>query len=265
MPDTRPAADTATLSASVDEHRVLVDLETTPAIDATALLGERVGPGFRRLVEAAHAAPDDDPVSVLLFDLPTAALIAGYAEIRSRTLAGIAPGDIVGPAVLPYVEEVCSGWASDGLMVTSIRRGEGVPIQDCPDAPPLDDGWHGVPTLPAGWLRRRRRIDLGEDGSVDAMFRDSYAEPDGRETVLHEYAVSGEVEADGTIGALVATPRVLPFAECPLAADNVARLIRTPAAQLRANVRDHLAGTSGCTHMNDLLAAIGDAIAARGA
>lgn len=253
----------AELAAVTDSHRVLVEVETTPAVEPFGLLGQRVGPGFRRVVEDAHAAPEREPVSVLLFDLPTGALIAGYAEIRSRTLAGISPGDIMGPAVLPYVEEVCAGWATDGHMVTSIRGGEGIPIQDCPDAPSLGDGWHPIPALDVGWLRRRRRIDLAPDGVIDAMFRDSYAEPDGRETVLHEYAVTGAVDADGVVTALNATPRVLPFGECPLASRNVDRLLGSPGRDLRRAVRDHLAGTAGCTHMNDLLASIGDVLAAR--
>ncbi|MBW3665475.1 MAG: DUF2889 domain-containing protein [Actinobacteria bacterium] len=260
------AVSAAKLEARVDEHRDLTWLVTVPSLAdgdgvVGGLIGQRVGPGFRRVVESVHVGPVHDPIRVLLFDLPTAALISGYAEIRSRTLAGIAPGDIVGPEVLPYVEEVCAGWASDGLMVSSIRRGEGVPIQDCPEAPALEDPWPGIAPLRIGWLRRRRRIDLSE-GAIDAMFRDSYAEPDGRETVLHEYSVVGRLEADGAIGALEATPRVLPFAECPLAADNVARLRGTPGAQLRSSVRDELGGTAGCTHLNDLLAAIGDAVAA---
>lgn len=257
----------AKLEAQVDEHRELTWCVTVPPLAdrdgvVEGLIGQRVGPGFRRVVESVHVGPAHDPISVLLFDLPTAALISGYAEIRSRTLAGIAPGDIVGPAVLPYVEEVCAGWASDGLMVSSIRLGAGVPIQDCPEAPALEDPWPDVERLRIGWLRRRRRIDLGGD-AIDAMFRDSYAESDGRETVLHEYSIVGRLEADGAVGALEATPHVLPFAECPLAADNVARLRGTPGVQLRATVRDELGGTAGCTHLNDLLAAIGDVLAAR--
>jgi hypothetical protein len=54
----------------------------------------------------------------------------------------------------------------------------------------------------------------------------------------------------------VATPRVLPWIECPGAATTAGRLVGRPVAGLRGLVRDELVGTSTCTHLNDLLASL---------
>ena len=109
-------------------------------------------------------------------------------------------------------------------------------------------------------MRRRRRIDLSMDEqswNVDAMFRDTYGEDDGVESVLHEYSVEATFE-DGIVATISAVPHVLPFPECPLAADNVGRLVGVRAEHLREVVRTDLSGIDGCTHLNDLLRALAD-------
>jgi hypothetical protein len=175
-------------------------------------------------------------------------------------------------AVLDRMTDMCSGWRADGVAVVSIRRGARMPVQDCPPAPRLHaadpDGWHHEPTLGAGGMRRRRRIDvsraagLDNDRSVlhvDAMFRDTFTEPDGNEGVLHEYTLVATVDAETTeLLALSAEPRVLPFPECPAAAANVARLVGTTVAEFRRAVPERLGGIDGCTHLNDLLRALAD-------
>jgi hypothetical protein len=102
--------------------------------------------------------------------------------------------------------------------------------------------------------------------------------------VLHEYTVkaivsddssddiSGDGKDDGQdegqgddggagdggsrIVACVATPRVLPWSECPQAAASAGRLVGQRVGDLRALVRDDLVGTSTCTHLNDLLSSL---------
>ena len=69
----------------------------------------------------------------------------------------------------------------------------------------------------------------------------------------------GNGGAGGRIVACVATPRVLPWAECPQAAASAGRLVGQRVADLRALVRDDLVGTSTCTHLNDLLSSLSQA------
>ena len=70
-------------------------------------------------------------------------------------------------------------------------------------------------------MRRARRLDVARDGgdhtaTFDSHFRDSYAEPDGVESAVHEYRVKGRLDtASGTILDISAEARVLPWVECP--------------------------------------------------
>lgn len=261
----------ASVDARVAPDRTLAALETTPPTDPGALLGEPVGEGFR-----ATALPDladpSSPLGQLLRDLPTALLISGYAKIRSATLAGTPPGQLVPPEVLPSMSDLCSGWRSDGTMTRSLARGDGVPLQDCPPAPVLTgtdpDGWHHLPALPAGWMRRLRRIDvvrMGEELVVDAMLRDTHADrAAGDEVILHEYTLAAWFDADGlATRELSAVARVVPFPECPWATDGLDALVGVPAPELRRAARRRLAGTAGCTHLNDLIACLSDLPALR--
>ena len=56
-----------------------------------------------------------------------------------------------------------------------------------------------------------------------------------------------------------ATPRVLPWLECPAAAASAARVQGRPVGELRALVKEELVGISTCTHLNDLLASLAQA------
>jgi len=92
-------------------------------------------------------------------------------------------------------------------------------------------------------MRRSRRIDVWRDGDqirVDAMFQDSASTPSGTRKAIHEYSL--EVSADArslTLTRVHATPRILPFPECPAAAKNINRLLGVPLRYLRAAVREH--------------------------
>ena len=55
-----------------------------------------------------------------------------------------------------------------------------------------------------------------------------------------------------------AEPRVLPFVECPSAADNVTRLVGSPIKDFRTSVLAMLNGTDCCTHLNDALRALAE-------
>jgi hypothetical protein len=261
----------ATVDAGVSRDRRLVSLAVTPSAAgpaASSLLGSPVGSGFRGRATAALADVAGTPLALLLDDLPVAALISGYATLRA---AGLAQGDGFAPSapgVENFMSDLCSGWRSDGLAITSISSGRGMPVQDCPTAPALDAddplAWHVVGPLPRGAMRRRRRIDVGPSDdagllAVDAMFRDTYGELDGTEGVLHEYSVTATFDPEtGVLGSVLAVPRVLPLPECPAAAASAELVSGSTVEQLRSVVRRQLVGTVSCTHLNDLLRCLAD-------
>jgi hypothetical protein len=115
-------------------------------------------------------------------------------------------------------------------------------------------------------MRRRRRIDAYEESAgrvgIDAMFRDSYVRMDGVETIIHEYTLDVVVDVEtGVIVDSQATPRVLPWQECPGAVASAARVTGMTLSDLHFRVRQELSGTSTCTHLNDLLRSVADAAA----
>ena len=262
----------AQIDARVDEQGGLAALHTAPQPSSGAiepLLGVRVGAGFRHRAAAVFPGEKGTPLGLLIDDLPVAALIAGYARVRRAITAGVQPSDLVPRAAADRQADLCSGWAVGGTMIQSILVGQGIPYRSGPLAPepsPGDaDGWHEEPPLPPGAMRRRRRIDVapgaerGAPPRIDAMFRDTWMDLEGREEVLHEYAVAVTLDPTGQhIETISADPRVLPFGECPAAAGYVSKLGGLAIAGLRASVRETLVSTESCTHLNDLLRALGD-------
>jgi hypothetical protein len=260
----------ARIDARVNEQGGLAALHTEPRDgDVASLLGVLVGSGFRRKAEAAFPSEAGTPLGLLIDDLPVAALISGYARVRRAISSGAHPGQLAPKAAAERQADLCSGWAAGGTMIQSILAGKGIPYRSGPLAPepaPGDaDGWHAEPPLPPGAMRRRRRIDLvpgAEPGAplrIDAMFRDTWMDLEGREEVLHEYVVKATLDSSGErIETIAADPRVLPFGECPEAAGFVAKLGGLDVSGLRRSVRETLVSTESCTHLNDLLRSLAD-------
>jgi hypothetical protein len=233
---------------------------------AATLLDGIVGPGFRGRMTAALPAQADAQtlLYLLLDDLPAARLVSGYAGQRADAI----PTLLRDPNVVSEIErrngDLCAGWAVGATILNAIAEHGEVPTPMGPTAPPrtrADDplAWHALPVLPAGAMRRARRLDLLPDGSFDAHFRDSYAESDDVESSLHEYRVKGRLDvATGVIVEINADARVLPWVECPGAVASATRLAGTPVADLRARVRTDFTGTSTCTHLNDTLRMLAD-------
>ena len=254
--------DEASVVAELDGARLIrsMELDGEPV---DALLGAFVGPGFRRIANEAFPHAVAKPLGWLLDDLPIGALLSGYATARDAHREGT--GSDVGAGASQLMADVCAGWRADGSLIQSIRRGRGVPFQDSPNAGAIHSGddalaWHEVEPLDRATIRRARRLDVRVDGDtadVDAFFRDSYGEPDGRETVLHEYGLQVTVDASSlAVRAAEADPHVLPYNDCFDAAASARQLIGTPVGDVRRTVRDRCTGTSGCTHLNDLLATL---------
>jgi hypothetical protein len=255
------------LVAELDPFQELLAIEADPPAPLDPLVGARVASGFRaRVVETAPDHRRDATLLYLLLDdLPAAALVSGYALQRAGII-GAAPPEVFAPN-----EDLCSGWAADATVFRTIREHGTVPMTIGPPAPRLErtddaDGWHEPPAARPQTVRRRRRIDVvaGDDLRVDAMFRDSYFDADGHESVVHEYGLTASVDAVTlVITAADATPRVLPYVECPTAAASATRITGLHLDELRDRVRAEWVGPSTCTHLNDLLRSLGDVRALR--
>jgi hypothetical protein len=226
-----------------------------------ALIGVAASAGFRQAVDGAMPG-ERESGSVrfqLLDDLPTALLVSGYA-----IMSGGARVERRGP-VLQF-PDMCAGWVTGGTLLSGMS-GEGLPPRHVgPEAPPverLDDGlaWHDTDPMPPHGMRRRRRIDVWEEGGlgmVEGFFRDSHMDATGVETIVHEYTVRASVDLSTMrFESCVADVGALPYQECPNAAASAGRLI-APADGLRRWVRETFVGTSTCTHLNDTLRSLED-------
>jgi hypothetical protein len=256
----------ATLSATVElMARAVRDIEVTPPVDAIRrLAGAPAMSGFRAAADAVvpQLRQARDLRYTLLDDVPVATLISGHALSASNLL-----GDVTKSGYLPVADQ-CAGFASDGQLLTSLKDG-GTVTPTGPVAPDLDHSddrwaWHQVAALPRYAMRRRRRIDVHEESAgrvgIDAMFRDTYVRGDGVETIIHEYTLDAVVDAEtGIIVESRATPRVLPWQECPGAVASAGRITGMTLQDLHFRVRRELSGTSTCTHLNDVLRSVADA------
>jgi hypothetical protein len=246
--------------------RVVRRIDTEPAIAGISqLVGGPAISGFRSAADAL--APDlrrrRDLLYTLLDDFPVTTLISGQALGASGVLGEMKTG------YLPPADQ-CAGFVSGGLLMQSFDAGEPAVVTG-PLAPQLDGddplGWHPMAALPLHGMRRQRRLDVyhADDGPnvfVDAMFRDTYRRSDGQTTIIHEYTVAATVDPDsGEILKSAATPRVLPWQECPGAVDSATRIAGMTLTQLHERVRKELAGTTTCTHLNDLLRSLADTAA----
>nr|WP_211662784.1 DUF2889 domain-containing protein [Mycolicibacter kumamotonensis] len=257
---------TAELNATVElVPRVVRHIDVDPPIAGMSrLAGAPAMSGFR--AAADKVAPDlrenRDLRHTLLDDVPVTALISGHALSASGLL-----GDTTKSGYLPVADQ-CAGFVTGGLLMNSFEGGDPATVTG-PIAPDIDHGdplaWHPVAELPVHGMRRRRRLDVHAAAQhahveIDAMFRDTYVRADGRETIIHEYTLAATVDMDsGVIVAARATPRVLPWQECPGAVNSAARITGMTLLQLHFRVRHELVGTSTCTHLNDLLRSIADA------
>lgn len=249
------------------------------------LVGHSTASGFRaRLQSLWNDRPEPSPLAAcLLDDIPGITLVATYAEQYEDSRSG---DDVIGqflagsPEAIDFQSGTCAGWAEEASLIQALRHDKELLTPVGPSAPLLwDTGrdetpstgtpvgeWHPIGPLASDSTRRIRRIDLGPDTAQGRRFvthfRDSHADADGVERVLHEYLVEGTVH-DGVIASLQAEARVLPWQECPGALASAQRAVGRPVADLRTLVRSEFRGVSTCTHLNDTVRAL-ESLAAMG-
>ncbi len=242
--------------------RTVTDADSAPHHPEVAgLIGLPASSGFRAAVAAAGASwGTASLVWQLLDEAPVALILSGAAFAR----AGQAFPEQLRRR-LPTVD-VCAGWTEDGAMMSALRAtGEPAFNGLGPPAAPLaaddPDGWHELDGLAPLSFRRVRRLDVfARPGTtvveIESMFRDSCFEPDGVETVVHEYSLRTAVSAGLEVLASEAVARVLPGPDCPAAARSVGRIVGRPLESLRAVVASDVTGPSTCTHLNDAFRAL---------
>lgn len=234
------------------------------------LIGLRASSGFRGAIDAGTDARPGTGEYLLLDDVPVCVLVSGYALLHA-TARGDRPAlslTHARSAGTVHGVNACAGFRTGGTIMTAWEAGENA-VATGPEAPSVLDpddpiGWHEFPgDLPADGVRRWRRIDAWRDADglhLNSFYRDSHVAPDSTETIIHEYTVDALVDLDDLIVRhCVATPRVLPFVECPAAVDSATRLAGMHLDELRTRVRAELRGTSTCTHLNDQLRSLADA------
>jgi hypothetical protein len=274
--------DRASFEATIDfvHGQRVMQIATSPPIGGIeALLGRGAGGGYRKYLN--EIVQEHDLVGTLQFqlldDLSGASLVSGYAPQLALAHRGEHDVDeeIAESAdatqIMLALGDVCAGWRSGGTIMPSVEAIGRPPMLQGPPCPPLDDlgddhAWHDFATeMTPNAMRRIRRIDVtrGLDPSaplsIDAMFRDTHMDRDGTVTIVHEYQLVAEVDpATFTVLSIEATPRVLPYHECPEAAASAQRVVGTSTPGLRARARTELVGASTCTHLNDVLRALED-------
>jgi hypothetical protein len=264
----------ASMRAVVDytHGQSLLELQTDPVSDVEPLIGKRAGSGFRSALNETYSADRENRSLLfsLLDDIPVTTLISGHVMGAERE-ASQDYWQLRGQQQVEALRkaDLCAGWREGGTIMVQLR-GEGFsPTVTGPVAPALDRddplGWHSMAELAPSSMRRRRRLDVRQhDGRliVDAMFRDSYVNPDGVETIIHEYTIDASVDpATSQIQHITSDARVLPWRECPVAAGSAGRLAGARVDELRSQVRESLSGISTCTHLNDALRGIEDVTA----
>jgi hypothetical protein len=246
----------ASLDCVVAADRSVSSITADPDEPAlSALVGRTAHRGWRAAVRELLGG--DSPLSSLLDDVPIALLLSSYGALRQGTL------DM--PTVQPMMmrmRNLCAGWAVGATPMRTMDAGLPmplpgvVPVEPATEPDPL--ATEPRPPQAVEEVRRVRRLDVvpGSTVVVHADFRDSWCDQTGQVGVLHEYVLTAVLRHDGVIDSIEAEPRVLPYTECALAAASPQRLVGMRIQDVAEEVRA-TAGTSTCSHLDDLLRSLG--------
>jgi Protein of unknown function (DUF2889) len=284
MPGGSRVLRAARMSVTIDTASRVTGIESElPAAVTDPLIGATAVRGFRGRLDDLGELDPSSLESAVLDELPTVRLISGYA--RMIELIGLTGADGVaeaaagaeavgGPGMTAHGSQhdrrspmvgICAGWAPGATADTRVRVG--VPIMNgTPLALALasmTSYFHAEPDPRRRSMRRRRILDVTARGGgyeIFQYYRDSHFDAGLREGALHEYEVHARVApAQGhpaggyTLERVEVVPHALPFGECSLAAPNAEDLTGAPLRAITGTVRERLAGTRGCTHLNDAL------------
>ncbi|MEP7351461.1 MAG: DUF2889 domain-containing protein, partial [Sphingorhabdus sp.] len=262
--------DTAGFRILASPIREIMSIETTPDHPrAQQLVGVRAGGASRHALNEIMGDVCGTPLFQLLDDYAGASLVAGWIWSRwtdDWMANAMRSGAQATSGNKGRMLDVCTGFAEGA----SSFKSDGTPDninQSSAEVGPLENpddaaGWHAMPIQRGPQKRRARRIDLWRENGlikVDAGFQDSGSNPGGGRTAIHEYRVYADVHPEsGILIALRVLPLILPFRECPGASIKATRLIGKDVRSFRQAVLENLAGTAGCTHLNDVLRALAD-------
>ena len=270
---TPPAGDPQQIA--LDEMEMEVDEQQIASVafrpdrdGAAALVGSHSSRRFRSTLDAA--LPEEraagSPLYFMLDDIAIVSRIGGIAWSQHRP--PVLPGDAEESEALNAVRErirrgpvLCSGLRPGGYNAISFEEKIAWPhhfrLAGDLTSPGDPWAWHEVGPAPEVCFRRRRRVDLWREGGsieLDAHYRDSVWGDQHAELSLHEYSLRATLDPGSrTLLAVVVTPRVLPFPECPEASHHAAELVGTPVDEFRTSVNERLVGVECCTHLNDML------------
>lgn len=254
----------------LDDGRGVVSVQADPAeARLGGLIGAHPSRGWRKALD--ELVPDHRDDRTLLYLLLDA--LPGWMGLSSFGLIDVpgSQGRPTAPAEAPEVDlslraDLCAGWQTGGTLLQLVAAGHsgaGFVRPPAPDLEPEDDplAWHEVEPLAPYGSRRRRRLDVigGQPVRIDAMFRDTSADGDGAEGVLHEYTVTAAVDpATWKVTESSAVPRSLPYLECPQAAGSAGQLLGRDVRELRRLVAREMRGPTTCTHLNELYRTFAD-------
>lgn len=225
--------------------------------------GAKLRAGFGR--HLAGALPDGAAQRTLLYsvleDLPSGFLVSGYSTLRAGTIAPIDP--VISGR---HQADICIGWAVGGPVHVELVEHAHTAVPRGPDAGDLEgadpEGWHPLPALAPGTVRRRRQLDVWADGDgalgVQSHFRDSYAGGDEPEMVMHEYLVEARVVAGDRLADVAVDARVLPWQACPGAVASAVAVEGVTLGELGPLARSDLVGPTTCTHLTSSLRDLAD-------
>jgi hypothetical protein len=264
------------MTVTIDTASRVTGIESAlPASVTEPLIGGRAASGFRARLAGLDGLEPPSLESAVLDELPTVRLISGYARMIELTGAdGVpeaaeavdaagGPGTTARPPLhdrhIPMVG-ICAGWAPGATAHQRVLAGAAI-VTGTPPARAMTSMtpyFHAEPAPQPRSMRRRRVLDVAPRPAgyeVFGYFRDSHFDAELREGALHEYEVHARAASDEgcTLERIDVVPHALPFGECPLAAANAAGLTGAPLRDIAGAVKERLAGTRSCTHLNDTL------------
>ena len=199
----RSSSRQADLYAVTGRERDIQRIEADPATDGLRAAGRLPGrgqppQGHRR--GAARGGASGTPLHLLLDDLAGSTLISGFVFIRWLDHLPEMRERLTKAPVASVMADICSGFRTArarcaATVPSSTTRTPRIPGL-WPIRPTLSAGTSStsLPPSPCGAPGASTSGTKADIIGIDAMFRDSAWDPDGRELVVHEYQMLGTAD-----------------------------------------------------------------------